>query len=202
MKPAPIRKSPRQARSQATVEAILTAAARILTREGFEALTTNRVATVAGVSVGSLYQYFPNKEALVRALCERHTHGVRDRIRQRFQEAWARPVDEVARTVIEGMVEVRRHEPRLHQELLRLAPAVGGLEELHAVEQEVEALLAGFIASRPGEFGPGDPERRAFLVCHAVQACVHGAVLERPAWLKEDGFLEELVSLVTRYLRG
>lgn len=200
MKPAPIRKSPRQARSQATVEAILTAAARILTREGFEALTTNRVATVAGVSVGSLYQYFPNKEALVRALCERHTHGVRDRIRARFAEAWDRPVDEVARTVIQAMVAARRHEPRLHQELLRLAPAVGGLEELHAVEQEVEALLAAFIASRPAELGPGDPERRAFIVCHAVQACVHGAVLERPEWLKDDGLVEELTGLVGRYL--
>lgn len=200
MKPAPIRKSPRQARSQATVEAILTAAARILTKEGFEALTTNRVATVAGVSVGSLYQYFPNKEALVRALCERHTHGVRDRIRARFAEAWDRPVAEVARAVIQGMVEARRHEPRLHQELLRLAPAVGGLEELHAVEQEVEALLAAFIASRPAELGPGDPERRAFIVCHAVQACVHGAVLEKPGWLKDDGLVEELARLVERYL--
>ncbi|HET8714724.1 MAG TPA: TetR/AcrR family transcriptional regulator [Holophagaceae bacterium] len=200
MKPAPIRKSPRQARSQATVEAILTAAARILTKEGFEALTTNRVAAVAGVSVGSLYQYFPNKEALVRALCERHTHGVRDRIRARFAEAWDRPVAEVARMVIQGMVEVRRHEPRLHQELLRLAPAVGGLGELHAVEQEVEALLAAFIASRPEELGPGDPERRAFLVCHAVQACVHGAVLEKPDWLKDDGLVEELARLVERYL--
>lgn len=200
MKPAPIRKSPRQARSQATVEAILTAAARILTKEGFEALTTNRVAAVAGVSVGSLYQYFPNKEALVRALCERHTHGVRDRIRARFAEAWDLPVAEVARMVIQGMVEVRRHEPRLHQELLRLAPAVGGLGELHAVEQEVEALLAAFIASRPEELGPGDPERRAFLVCHAVQACVHGAVLEKPDWLKDDGLVEELARLVERYL--
>ena len=202
MKAAPTRKTPRQTRSKETVEAILTAAARILTSEGFEALTTNRVAAVAGVSVGSLYQYFPNKEALVRALCERHTHGVRDRIRTRFAEAWERPVDEVARTVIQGMVEARRHQPKLHQELLRLAPAVGGLHELHAVEHEVEALLARFIQSRPKELPTADPARAAFLVCHAVQACVHGAVLERPDWLKDDAFVEELVGMVGRYLRG
>jgi len=199
MKPPSTRKSPRQTRSKETVEVLLTAAARILTTEGFEALTTNRVAAVAGVSVGSLYQYFPNKEALVRALSERHTHGVRDRIRARFEEAWDGPHEALSRAVIHGMVEIRRHQPKLHQELLRLAPAVGGLRELHAVEHEVEALLARFIASRPG-LRVQDPAQAAFVVCHAVQACVHGAVLERPDWLKQDGFVEELVGLVVRYL--
>jgi len=202
MKTPQIRKMPRQARAKETVEAILTAAAHILTREGFEALTTNRVAAVAGASVGSLYQYFPNKEALVRALCERHTQGVRDRIRARFAEAWERPVDEVARAVIQGMVEIRRHQPKLHQELLRLAPAVGGLKELHAVEHEVEALLARFIESRPRELPVADAAQAAFIVCHAVQACVHGAVLEKPEWLKQDGFVEELVAMVVGYLGG
>lgn len=200
MKPPPTRKSPRQTRSRETVEVLLTAAARILTTEGFEALTTNRVATVAGVSVGSLYQYFPNKEALVRALSERHTHGVRDRIRARFEEAWDGPHEVLSRAVIHGMVEIRRHEPSLHQELLRLAPAVGGLQELHAVEQEIEALLTRYIASRPEEFGRADPALRAFVICHAVQACVHGAVLEKPGLLKEDLLVEELVHLVVAYL--
>ena len=194
------RKEPRQTRARETVEAILTAAARILTSEGFGALTTNRVAEVAGVSVGSLYQYFPHKEALVRALCERHTHGVRDRIRARFAEAWDGPHETLSRAVIHGMVEIRRHQPKLHQELLRLAPAVGGLQELHAVEQEIEALLARYIASRPEEFGTMDPALRAFIVCHAVQACVHGAVLEKPNWLEDDRLVEELVGLVGRYL--
>lgn len=200
MKPPSTRKSPRQTRSKETVEVLLTAAARILTTEGFEALTTNRVAAVAGVSVGSLYQYFPNKEALVRALSERHTHGVRDRIRARFEEAWDGPHEALSRAVIHGMVEIRRHQPMLHQELLRLAPAVGGLKELHAVEQEIEALLTRYIASRPGEFGRADPALRAFVICHAVQACVHGAVLEKPTWLKGDRLVEELVRLVVAYL--
>ena len=201
MKPAPTRKTPRQTRSKETVEVLLTAAARILTSEGFEALTNNRVAAVAGVSVGSLYQYFPNKEALVRALCERHTQGVRDRIRARFHEAWDAPVETVARAVIQAMLEARRREPKLHQELLRLAPAVGGLTELHAVEQEVEALLARFIASRP-ELQAPDAPMAAFIVCHAVQAVVHGAVLERPDWLKQDRFVEETAALVVGYLWG
>ncbi len=63
-----VRKHPRQARAKATVDCLLIAAQRILAKEGLGAFTTNRVAVVAGVSVGSLYQYFPNKQAIAAAL--------------------------------------------------------------------------------------------------------------------------------------
>jgi AcrR family transcriptional regulator len=64
------RKAPKQARSLATVQAILTAGARVLAQESLAGFNTNRIAEVAGVSVGSLYQYFPNKAALAVALIE------------------------------------------------------------------------------------------------------------------------------------
>ena len=70
------RKPPHQARAKATVDAILDATARILAEDGFEAVNTNRVAEVAGVSVGSLYQYFPNKGSLVGAVAVRHTEAM------------------------------------------------------------------------------------------------------------------------------
>lgn len=70
-KPVTPRKQPRQARSKQTVEWVLEAAARVFKAEGFSA-TTNRIAELAGVSVGTLYEYFPNKEALLAALAERH----------------------------------------------------------------------------------------------------------------------------------
>ena len=66
------RKYASQDRSRATVDALVEATARILIREGFDKASTNRIAEVAGVSVGSLYQYFPSKEALVAALIDRH----------------------------------------------------------------------------------------------------------------------------------
>ena len=75
--PTQLRKSPRQARSRETVEVLLEAATRVLVEAGFEGASTNRIARVAGVSVGSLYQYFPNKAAIVRMLIERHvTRGI------------------------------------------------------------------------------------------------------------------------------
>jgi AcrR family transcriptional regulator len=73
---SPPRKSPKQARSQATVEAIVEAAARILEQRGHEGFSTNAVAELAGVSIGSLYQYFPRKDALIGALIVRETTGL------------------------------------------------------------------------------------------------------------------------------
>mgnify|MGYP003597153915 FL=1 len=66
------RKEPKQSRARVTVEAILEATAHILTEGGYDALTTNHVAKRAGVSIGSLYQYYPSKEALVGELMDRH----------------------------------------------------------------------------------------------------------------------------------
>src|SRR3954466_5834980 len=76
------RRRPRQARAQATVEAIVRATARVLVEEGYDRASTNRIAQAAGVSIGSLYQYFPSKEALVAALVESHVERMRDSLSQ------------------------------------------------------------------------------------------------------------------------
>lgn len=88
------RKTPRQHRSSTTVEAILDAAARVLDRESLAGFNTNRVAEVAGVSVGSLYQYFPNKSALVAALIDRHQQALADAVERCVHESAASPLAE------------------------------------------------------------------------------------------------------------
>ena len=72
-----VRKRPRQERARVTVDALLDATAQVLIKDGYDGLSTNRVAAVAGVSVGSLYQYFPSKEALVAALLDRYSDSTR-----------------------------------------------------------------------------------------------------------------------------
>ena len=86
------RKIASQERSRATVDALVEATARILVREGFDKASTNRIAEVAGVSVGSLYQYFPSKEALVAAVIERHNQEIMQAVRGELAEA-LRPAD-------------------------------------------------------------------------------------------------------------
>src|SRR6185437_15341352 len=94
------RKLPRQDRSRATVDAILEAAARVLVKEGFERTTTNRVAEAAGVSVGSLYQYFPSKEALVAALVDRHNEEMRAEVLAALERVRTLPLEQAARAMV------------------------------------------------------------------------------------------------------
>ncbi|HVN27197.1 MAG TPA: helix-turn-helix domain-containing protein, partial [Candidatus Binataceae bacterium] len=87
------RKSASQERSRATVDALLEATARVLIKEGYDRASTNRIAEVAGVSIGSLYQYFPSKEALVAAVIDRHTEEIAEVTRNAVLKAAARPIE-------------------------------------------------------------------------------------------------------------
>ena len=199
--PSQVRKTPRQRRSAETVEAILTAAAHILEKEGFEAATTNRVAVKAGVSIGSLYQYFPNKESLVRALNDRHTHEILELLRKRYTEFRNAPLEDAVRVIVRTMVDVHRVNPALHQVLVNIVPSIGGLAETRAVENEAAALLAHFLKARKAELRPLNPELSAFLLVHAIEALTHAAVLERPDLLKGDAFVNEASRMILGYLR-
>ena len=86
------RKSASQERSRLTVNALLEATTRVLVKEGYDRASTNKIAAVAGVSIGSLYQYFPSKEALVAAVSERHSHEVLQLIRNALVKVAARPI--------------------------------------------------------------------------------------------------------------
>src|SRR5262252_4486356 len=95
------RKQPRQARSKATVDTILEATARVLIKHGYDGLTTNGVAVAAGVSIGSLYQYFPNKEALVAGLIARHGDEMHASVEKELVRVAAMPIKQAVRAMIE-----------------------------------------------------------------------------------------------------
>lgn len=199
--PSQIRKIPRQRRSTETVEAILTAAAHILEKEGFEAATTNRVAVKAGVSIGSLYQYFPNKASLVRALNDRHTNEILELLRRRFVEVKEAPLELAVEAIVRAMVEAHRVNPSLHRVLVNIVPSIGGLTETKVVEDAATALLARFLKARASDLRPLDFDLSAFMLVHAVEALTHAAVLERPELLKGDAFVNEASRMILGYLR-
>ena len=200
--PSKVRKTPRQRRSAETVEAILTAAAHILEKEGFDAATTNRVAVKAGVSIGSLYQYFPNKESLVRALNDRHTKEILDLLRKRFGELREAPLESSVRAIVQTMVEVHRVNPALHRVLVNIVPSIGGLAETRVVEDAAAALLSQFLKARAADLRPLNPDLSAFMLVHAVEALTHAAVLEHPELLKGELFVDEASRMILGYLRG
>jgi AcrR family transcriptional regulator len=105
-----LRKRPRQTRSQATFDAIVEAAARILVESGAGRLTTNRVAARAGVSVGSLYQYFPNRQAILRALVERELARA-EALRPAALDDPTRPAAERVRAAVDWHFDVHVANP-------------------------------------------------------------------------------------------
>jgi AcrR family transcriptional regulator len=196
------RKSPSQKRSQETVDAILAATAHILAKDGFDQATTNRIAARAGVSIGSLYQYFPNKESLVRALNDRHTRGILELLRVRYAEVREAPMPVAVRSIVSAMVEAHRVDPDLHRVLVAATPAVGALEETRHVEEAAAALLVAFLKARADELRPLDFELSAFLLVHSVEALTHAAVLEHPRLLKDEAFIDETTRMILGYLVG
>ena len=135
------RKSASQKRSKLTVNALLEATARILVREGFDKASTNRIAEVAGVSVGSLYQYFPSKEALVAALIDRHNRKVMQVVQGELAEAVNLPMEHAVRKLVAVAVKAHRIDPRLHRVLSEQIPRVGRLEKVETFNRENSSPL-------------------------------------------------------------
>src|SRR5215469_17042277 len=106
-----IRRRPRQRRALQTVDAILDAVVRLLKREGFTALTTNRIAETAGVSIGSVYQYFSDKSAIFRALHQRHINQIDNLIATILVKHAASPLDVLIPALIDGMVDAHTTDP-------------------------------------------------------------------------------------------
>src|SRR5580658_582762 len=115
-----MRKRPQQARSRATIDAILDAAAHILGERGWAGLTTNAVAEAAGVSIGSLYQYFPNKLALIEAVRRRHFEEVLAVLRAASDGGTPRKRRIAA--LVDGMIAVHSRYPAAHRVLLEESP--------------------------------------------------------------------------------
>src|SRR5262249_12316594 len=112
------RKAASQHRSRITVDALLGATARILIKDGYDRASTNRISHVAGVSIGSLYQYFPSKEALVAVLIDRHQQQMMQLLRDALIKVAMRPVEEAARELVTVMIDAHRVDPQLHRVLV------------------------------------------------------------------------------------
>ena len=194
------RKRPRQQRSRDTVDSILDATARLLKHAGFAGMTTNAVAEKAGVSIGSLYQYFPNKEALVSALIERHCDEMNAAILAELTNVANLPIAQGARAVIELTFSAHAIDPALHRVLTEQVPRIGKLAKLRELDNISHRMVAGLLAARRDELAIRDVELAAFVLVSAIESIVHRSALLYPDKLKDPRLLDEATLLVTRYL--
>jgi AcrR family transcriptional regulator len=199
------RKLASQKRSRLTVDALLEATTRVLIKEGYDRASTNRIAEVAGVSIGSLYQYFPSKEALVAAVIERHTQEISEVTRNALVKAAGRPIEDAAREFVSVAIDGHRVNPKLHGVLAEQIPHVGRLQKIEAMQQEGYALVRGYLEAHRDELAVADLDLAAFVLVTVVEALTHAAVLRRPDILsdvKAGRFVEDVTRLVVRYLRA
>ena len=198
------RKSASQARSRQTVEALLEATARVLVKDGYDRASTNKIAAVAGVSIGSLYQYFPSKEALVAAVIDRHMHASLQVVRAALVKVATKPVEVAARELVSVMIDAHRVNPKLHRVLVEQTPRTGQLENIEAMEREAYAMVRAYLDAHRDELDVADLDLAAFVCVTAVEALTHAAIVSRPESLsgeKAERLIDDVTRLVVRYLQ-
>ncbi|MFT4117391.1 TetR/AcrR family transcriptional regulator [Bradyrhizobium sp.] len=202
--PTKPRKNASQTRSRATVDALVEATARILVREGFEKASTNRIAEVAGVSVGSLYQYFPSKEALVAAVIDRHNQEIMGLVRAALAEVADMPVDQAVRRLVTVAIEAHRIDPKLHRVLAEQIPRTGQLADVEAFNREVQTLVRAYLESRRKDMRRIDLDMATFICVSTIEAVAHNTVLNQAEMLSDKAMkalVDETTRMVVGYLR-
>jgi AcrR family transcriptional regulator len=159
------------------------------------------IADRAGVSVGSLYQYFPTKESLVSSLIRLHLQQRVADLRTRMASVDPTNGPAAARQLIDGMVAMMRPRLRIERAMMRSFVRLGDLESLTALDDEMTGIVEQFIRSMGEQVRPVDPPLAAFLVMNAVRSALLLTLLQKPERLEQPAFADELTHLVISYLR-
>jgi AcrR family transcriptional regulator len=192
------RKQPKQDRSQATVEAILTATAHILAESGAEKFTTNRVAELAGVSIGSLYQYFPNKKALLFALAQQQAEQMLQLAQQHLTNVENLTIPEVIQQIVRAAIAAHSVNPRLHQ-VLHQQMSRDQVMPVGA-DLQMENLLRSFLEQRRDQLKPNNLDLTLFIVSRTIESLIQRAILDQSNWLTNGELEQEITQLLSGYL--
>ncbi|MFD8570503.1 TetR/AcrR family transcriptional regulator [Streptomyces sp. NPDC057694] len=194
------RRKPRQVRAELTRERILTAAAHVFAEHGYAAGTTNRIAEHARISIGSLYQYFPNKDAILAELVVRHidrgTWTQADQI-----DLSAGSLETMVGALVRDAIDNHRDDPQLLRIMIEEASV--SQELLDAIERHGRSRVAQIrdILARHPDVHVRDLGIAAELITFTVEANTHKLMAD-PQTIPVESFESELVDMITRYLRG
>jgi AcrR family transcriptional regulator len=202
------RRRPRQERSRAMVERIVDAGRQVLLEHGYEAASTNRVAAAAGISPGSLYQYFPDKHALLAEVLERYTDELETRVSDAFMRAigrgggaggdLGRDMAATTRQVVVAMLDTFAEHPGLLRILVEQAPRSDGSRR-YAFARRIDQIVLGVLVTRFGPDHPRPVDAMAWLLVRTIEQATITWVLEAPA-IDRDTLVDEITVLVQGYL--
>jgi AcrR family transcriptional regulator len=205
-RPERLRKTPRQARSRSTVEAILAAADRVLRADGYDAASTNRVARVAGFSVGSLYQYFDDKQAVVGALVDQALRSEAERIAKALDETASLGAAEACDRAVRLLFAERRRKAHLLRVLDSFARELCPEPPLrHALRVQAATLadpLHRFAAAHFGEVLRGAFDEGLAVATRFVHALGYALVVDAPERLDDETIARRAVAALLAVAPG
>jgi AcrR family transcriptional regulator len=197
----PQRKSPKQDRSKAIVEAIFEATLRILPKVGSQNITTTKIAEFAGISIGSLYQYFPNKESVLAGIVDIISKAKTAEVQKRIDEIGGKSMTEATDTMVDLGLEIFLKEKEKVREVYRQAPELGRLPALLKLRQSVvERLAEEMKKHRPG-LPPEEYLRVSFVAVNSLMGVVHTMLYDDSQNYSIDELSFELKTMLNAYFR-
>jgi AcrR family transcriptional regulator len=194
------RRIPRQSRAAETVAAILEGAAQILEGGGLAVFTTNAVAERAGVSIGTLYQYFTDKNAVLLALARREMEVALDDVGRALRGEGDPTLEGRVRAMVRAMIHAFRGRQRARKAVVQAILAQGLGVELMAPVASFIAATGAQVGSGPQAVLPALSREQVFVMSRATLGAIRAAVLEEQPFLKSRSFEDEVVRLVVAYL--
>lgn len=183
---------------------MLEAAAELISRDGYAAMTTNAVARRAGVSIGSVYQYFPDKSAILVCLLERHIRQVQPLVSAGLAALGdpRRPFETVLRqTLLELVAAHERHGPRLQQVLSEEVPHPPSIRRLRSELEGDNVRMLREVLQQRADLRPRQPELAAQLCYVVAEAVTYWLSHEAPAAFDRRAYVDETVRMLVRYLQ-
>jgi AcrR family transcriptional regulator len=194
------RKWPVQARSEATVSALFEASIQVLLAAGYRKLTTTRVAERAGVSVGTLYQYFPNRQALIICVIERYLEEIVSSVERTCQRLNGQPLEELTTGLVDAFIAAKYRRVELSRALHEPLADVGGAQLVRAAAQRAAGALARSLQSCP-DASFRDKQLPALLMVMACSSLMQIAIIDRTVPLEMATLRAHMRALVLGYLR-
>jgi AcrR family transcriptional regulator len=182
------------------VERILTAGRDVVLRDGYDAASTNRIAAEAGVSPGSLYQYFPDKEAVLSAIVDRYVDDVSKRVTAALADRCDETGPQMVRATLNALLDALEENTELLRVVADELPRKENSARASALEQRITDLLSAYLAARrPLMRRDLTPSTAAWIAVRAIENLAVRYVLEQPP-IDRETFVGELERLMTAYL--
>jgi len=194
-----MRKEPRQARSREMVERIVAAGRSVLVEHGYDAFSTNRVATTAGISPGSLYQYFPDKAAILEVVVDRYWDEVAESVAASLADHLGEIGQEMVRHVADALIRALEVDRTLLGVVAEQLPLARSRERRRALERRIRELITAYLRVRPDASTRPDPAVTAWVIALAVENLAMRWVLDQPP-IERAVVVEEMTALVGGYL--